>query len=192
MGRSGRGVREGFVEEVTWSENWKTDYKFSRQRREERTFTLAGTAHAQVLSVYSQFEHEDTPLYPDHRAQGTGQREGCDGSVDHPVWTNPFFFLPILVPFLIFILEHFRTCRFFGAQINFTREGTGPASHGELVRVLVFGPQPWLWAHCSPQEDVVFSGLLFLHQTWLPTSGSASSLPAPSTPLLTLLEGSPP
>lgn len=190
MGGSGRGVREGFVEEVTRPENWKTDYKFSRQRREKRTFALAGTASAHVFSVHSRcgaWGHTFVSW-----SQGTSQREGCDGSVDHPVWTNPFFLLPILVPFLIFILEHFSTCRFFGAQINFLREGTGPASHGELVTVLVFGPQPRLWARCSPLEDVVFSGLLFLHQTWLPTSESASSLPAPSTPLLTLLDSSPP
>lgn len=47
------------------------DSKLCRQRREESTFLLAGTAYAQVGTVG--LGHEKARLYSDHRAWGGGR-----------------------------------------------------------------------------------------------------------------------
>ena len=72
VGGNGRGIRESFMEEVTWPENWKPDYKFSRQRREERMLSLVWTAYAQYLYIAG-LEPEDTSVCPDHRARDRGR-----------------------------------------------------------------------------------------------------------------------
>ena len=78
--------------------------------------------------------------------------------------------------FLIFI-DHFHKCRFFGAQISILRQGS-------------LALDPWLCAHCSPVEDMLFSGSSSSIRADLPPPDLLRSPLLPSTPLLTLPEGS--